>query len=585
MDPMSAQQYHANIQQYDPRVYQSGHEYTHAYPAHQHVMLSAPAQAAIPVSWQPGALYAVAPVAHAMQHHMGYNFMEGGVPLPRSSLPPTQHAREYSQQTTRRGPPQKPKRTGYACWVGNIPVTANIRMLKDHFSRGATDDIMSVFLMTSRNCAFVNYLTEEACSNAISRFNQVPLGGNGARLLCRMKRTEPEEGHAGPSRRDSRSSSVPSQHGGSPPEITPEGSMLETNGVLHHSRAPSSSATVVPENHAPPQEGPAPPPESPPSPQGDQASPQEAPAPRPKGKARVQENPFFLQDARALAQNGQALAQEGPASPQEGPAPRPKGKGRAQESPSSLQDEPSPQEGHPPHQEGNPPPQEGQPAPQEGQRAPQVIQPPPQKSLQPPQVTPSPPKERYFVLKSCTKQDLDESYENSTWITQPHVQATLDEAFRSTTDVYLIFSVNRSREYYGYAKMTSSPLDTTTTNGTSQQHPPASPALEGVRITLTPATLTAPAGTIVEDPGRNTIFWETEREAMNAVVATPFRITWCRRRAVSFQQVRGLRNEWNGGKEVKVARDGTELEPAVAKRILQLIHAPMMQEVVGGPAY
>lgn len=585
MDPMSSHQYHANLQQYDPRVYQSGHEYTHAYPAHQHVMLSAPAQAAIPVSWQPGALYAVAPVAHAMQHHMGYNFMEGGVPLPRSSLPPTQHAREYSQQLTRRGPPQKPKRTGYACWVGNIPVTANIWMLKDHFSRGATDDIMSVFLMTSRNCAFVNYLTEEACSSAISRFNQVPLGGNGARLLCRMKRTEPEEGHAGPSRRDSRSSSVPSQHGGSPPEITPEGSMLETNGVLHHSRAPSSSATVVPENHAPPQEGPAPPPESPPSPQGDQASPQEAPAPRPKGKARVQENPFFLQDARALAQNGQALAQEGPASPQEGPAPRPKGKGRAQESPSSLQDEPSPQEGHPPHQEGNPPPQEGQPAPQEGQRAPQVIQPPPQKSLQPPQVTPSPPKERYFVLKSCTKQDLDESYENSTWITQPHVQATLDEAFRSTTDVYLIFSVNRSREYYGYAKMTSSPLDTTTTNGTSQQHPPASPALEGVRITLTPATLTAPAGTIVEDPGRNTIFWETEREAMNAVVATPFRITWCRRRAVSFQQVRGLRNEWNGGKEVKVARDGTELEPAVAKRILQLIHAPMMQEVVGGPAY
>lgn len=438
MNPLSSQQYHTTVHQYDPRLYPSGNGYTHAYPAHPHMMV--PHQAsAIPMSWPPVALYsvgpAVAPVAHAMQHHLGFHFME---PLARSPL----------QQTTRRGPPQKPTRTGFACWVGNIPTTASIWTLKDHFARGATDDIMSVFLMTSRNCAFVNYRTEEACTNAISRFNQVPLGMNGARLLCRMKRSESEEEPVAD--RDSRSSSLASQRGSSPNQLTPEGSPQESH---------SSLAAPSPESQAPPR------------------------------------------------QESQAPPQESHAAP-----------------PQSL---PSPRKIHTPHQE------------------------------------------RYFVLKSCTKQDLDESFESGTWITQPHVQDTLDEAFRSGHAVYLIFSVNRSREYYGYARMTSSPLDTTS-NGI----PHAAPApLEGVRTIFTPATRTAPAGTIVEDPGRNTIFWEAERESQNAVLARPFRLAWCRRCPVSFQQVRGLKNQWNGGKEVKVARDGTELEPAVARTIVDLIRS------------
>jgi YT521-B-like domain len=36
-----------------------------------------------------------------------------------------------------------------------------------------------------------------------------------------------------------------------------------------------------------------------------------------------------------------------------------------------------------------------------------------------------------------------------------------------------------------------------------------------------------------------------------------------------FQRTRMLRNPWNGNREVKISRDGTEIEPSVGARILQ----------------
>lgn len=43
-----------------------------------------------------------------------------------------------------------------------------------------------------------------------------------------------------------------------------------------------------------------------------------------------------------------------------------------------------------------------------------------------------------------------------------------------------------------------------------------------------------------------------------------------------FYRTRGLRNSWNGNRDVKVARDGTELETDVGTRLLELFHQPMM---------
>ena len=85
-----------------------------------------------------------------------------------------------------RGPPRKPKQSGHALWVGNLPPGALVTDLKDHFSRDATKDIESVFLISKSNCAFVNYRTEETCAAAMTRFHDSRF--HGVRLVCRLRR-------------------------------------------------------------------------------------------------------------------------------------------------------------------------------------------------------------------------------------------------------------------------------------------------------------------------------------------------------------------------------------------------------------
>lgn len=85
-----------------------------------------------------------------------------------------------------RGPPRKPKQSGYALWVGNLPSGTTILDLKDHFSRDATEDIESLFLISKSNCAFVNYRTEASCAAAMHRFHDGRF--HGVRLVCRLRR-------------------------------------------------------------------------------------------------------------------------------------------------------------------------------------------------------------------------------------------------------------------------------------------------------------------------------------------------------------------------------------------------------------
>ncbi|KAI4853738.1 hypothetical protein E4T44_00647 [Aureobasidium sp. EXF-8845] len=70
-----------------------------------------------------------------------------------------------------RGPPRKPKQSGHALWVGNLPLSTTVGALKDHFSREATYDIESVLLISKSNCAFVNYQSETACFAAMDRLH------------------------------------------------------------------------------------------------------------------------------------------------------------------------------------------------------------------------------------------------------------------------------------------------------------------------------------------------------------------------------------------------------------------------------
>jgi hypothetical protein len=102
------------------------------------------------------------------------------------------------------------------------------------------------------------------------------------------------------------------------------------------------------------------------------------------------------------------------------------------------------------------------------------------------------------------------------------------------------------------------------------------------------ATEYSPRGHVIDDSSRGTIFWEAEYsddEQEEAASETgdaeteptwgkPFKIEWKSTTSVPFYRTRGLRNPWNANREVKIARDGTELEPGVGDRLIRLFHPP-----------
>ena len=124
----------------------------------------------------------------------------------------------------------------------------------------------------------------------------------------------------------------------------------------------------------------------------------------------------------------------------------------------------------------------------------------------------------------------------------------------------------------------------------------------------TPATMTAPTGRIIDDSARGTIFWEADRavstgdeeggytsgEVESGGETTQvsntqnfgrsFRIQWLSTDRLPFYRTRGLRNPWNSNREVKIARDGTELEPTVGRRLLSMFNRPGMYSQSPGNA-
>lgn len=112
----------------------------------------------------------------------------------------------------------------------------------------------------------------------------------------------------------------------------------------------------------------------------------------------------------------------------------------------------------------------------------------------------------------------------------------------------------------------------------------------------TPSTEWAPKGRIIDDSARGTIFWEAEmpeeeeEESSSKAVGSssesgdadgspqvwgkPFKIEWLSTNRLPFYRTRGLRNPWNANREIKIARDGTELETNVGKRLVQMFHRP-----------
>lgn len=110
---------------------------------------------------------------------------------------------------------------------------------------------------------------------------------------------------------------------------------------------------------------------------------------------------------------------------------------------------------------------------------------------------------------------------------------------------------------------------------------PISRSQDDVEIKLTTATVTASRGLIINDSTRATIFWKTEcsegvneehygDKCLEAPDGDMLQACSFGRSFGPFGRTHGLRNPWNGNREVKVARDGTEIEPKVGRDLIQL---------------
>lgn len=353
---------------------------------------------------------------------------------------------EGSVSSIPRGPPRKPKQSGHALWVGNLPPGTTVIDLKDHFSRDATKDIESLFLISKSNCAFVNYRTEASCTAAMHRFHDSRF--HGVRLVCRLRRSS------------------------APASGVPTGP-----SAMSGPRPSSTSPTHSPE-----------------------------------------------------------LEQEEDAADE-----------MTKPQTDVVKDE--------------------------GENSPARVA------------------EKFFIVKSLTLQDLELSVRNGIWATQSHNEEALNKAYESADNVYLIFSANKSGEYFGYARMASPILEDASQIMNEVPKPDVSNTTDVPKSIPTPATEFAPKGRIIDDSARGTIFWEAElsedeeeavQEKDDTVVDSdtvtaqtwgkPFKIEWISTNRLPFYRTRGLRNPWNANREVKIARDGTELETSVGKRLVQMFH-------------
>ncbi|KAK4399411.1 cleavage and polyadenylation specificity factor 30 [Sesamum angolense] len=135
---------------------------------------------------------------------------------------------------------------------------------------------------------------------------------------------------------------------------------------------------------------------------------------------------------------------------------------------------------------------------------------------------------RYFVVKSCNKENLELSVQQGVWATQRSNEAKLNEAFESVDNVILIFSVNKTRHFQGCAKMTS-------------------------RI----------GGSV----GGN---WKHTHGS--AHYGRNFAVKWLKLGELSFNKTRHLRNSYNENLQVKISRDCQELEPSVGEQLASLLY-------------
>ncbi|KAF7364719.1 hypothetical protein MVEN_00341700 [Mycena venus] len=369
---------------------------------------SQPAQHTSQQAYEAGpSTYSYYPPAHAQQHTDGGGGGGGefpGAPGSHPASPTYAHARPSTPSSASLPSPMQPggsgrerpmvrrsyhpnppaHRSDWVMWAGNVPSDAVHDELWRFFTQPPDDGgstasssssggsveggpiesgggernrngVLSIFLISRSSCAFVNYETEAHLQVAIARFNGVPLRADPrcARLVCRVRRKD-----------DDLRAGVGGQRG----------SGMHTKWVKAKQKAQSVG-------HGQDQ---------------DSASSASDPGTPSSGS-------HSLEQSISALSIGSGDDDDGPTRPPPRPHAASNSSGSHASTNSSLLRQHFPQ--------------------------------------------------RYFILKSLTRDDLDLSVQTGVWATQKHNEGILDRAFRTSKDVFLIFSVNKSGEFYGYARM------------------------------------------------------------------------------------------------------------------------------------
>lgn len=136
---------------------------------------------------------------------------------------------------------------------------------------------------------------------------------------------------------------------------------------------------------------------------------------------------------------------------------------------------------------------------------------------------------RFFLIKSNNHENVALSKAKGVWSTPPQNEARLNQAFRESKNVILIFSVKESGKFQGFARMASE----------SRHDVP-------------------------------TIQWVLPPGLSARALGGVFKLDWICRRELPFTKTQHLYNPWNEGKQVKIGRDGQEVEPKVGEELCRL---------------
>ncbi|VDI58889.1 ATP-dependent RNA helicase YTHDC2 [Mytilus galloprovincialis] len=129
---------------------------------------------------------------------------------------------------------------------------------------------------------------------------------------------------------------------------------------------------------------------------------------------------------------------------------------------------------------------------------------------------------RYYVMKCTHQKTLDTSVSNGTWFVTATSAKKINKAFQDGKTVLMIFSINASGHFQGYAKMTSLA---------------AKDKMSGV-----------------------------QNSNFNYICS----IEWIKRNNLPFQLTHHLLNPLNENKRVQISRDGQEVEPSVGEALTKL---------------